>query len=249
MTRKDATLTRSGPPQTPVTHRRSASTGYARGEETKLRIIHAALELFGAQGYEQTSTRDIAARAGVNAPALQYYFDGKDGLYLACAEHMAARGNALMAPALQKARAILAGKPDTDALIDDVWTIIECAADAMLLGREVDAWMRFMSWEDLRLAGAHNDATVVLDKCFRREVNLLLRTLVGRIIGRKPDDAQTRIRTLTLMGQILVFFKMREKALEDIGWTELNESRLKTVKTIIRSQTVAALKAAAKSKS
>lgn len=247
-------MTRSRPaarsrPAPSSAHRRATQAGYARGEETKLRIIHAALELFGAQGYEQTSTRDIAARAGVNAPALQYYFDGKDGLYLACAEHMAERGRALMAPAMKTAQAILAAKPDTDALIEGVWTIVECAADAMLLGREVDAWMRFMSWEDLRLAGKRNDAGVVLDKCFRRDVNLLLRTLVGRIIGCKPEDAQTRIRTLTLMGQILVFFKMREKALEDIGWTELTESRLKTVKAIIREQTVAALKAAAQTKS
>ena len=131
---------------TPVTlSELRGGTGYARGEETKLRIIHAALELFGAHGYERTSTRDIAARAGVNAPALQYYFAGKEGLYLACAQHMAERGRALMAPAIAKVRAALAGKPDTDALIECVWTIVERAADAMLLAREIDAWMRFMA--------------------------------------------------------------------------------------------------------
>jgi AcrR family transcriptional regulator len=37
------------------------------------------------------STRDIAATAGVNAPALQYYFDNKEGVYFACVEHIAAR--------------------------------------------------------------------------------------------------------------------------------------------------------------
>jgi len=228
-------------------HRRSAPVGYARGQETKLRIIHAALELFGARGYEQTSTRDIATRAGVNSPALQYYFEGKEGLYLACAEHMAERGRVLMAPAVEKVRTILAGKPDRDALINCVWMIIERAADAILLSREVDAWARFMAWEDLRQDKSRGEAQAIIDKCFRREVNILLRTLVGRITGRKPDDAETRIRTVTLMGQISVFFAMREKALEDIGWRELDEGRLKMLKTIIRSQTFGALKSAAKS--
>jgi TetR/AcrR family transcriptional regulator, regulator of cefoperazone and chloramphenicol sensitivity len=76
----------------------------------------------------------------------------------------------------------------------------------------------------------------------------LLRTLVGRITGRRPDDAQTRIRAVTLMGQVTVFFLKRKKALQEIGWEELDETRLATLKSIIRSQTVAILKDAAKGK-
>lgn len=241
MIRKSATnRSKPAPP-----HHRRARTGYARGEETKLRIIHAALELFGSHGYEQTSTRDIAARAGVNAPALQYYFDGKDGLYLACAQHMADRGRALMAPAMAKARAALAGKPDTDTLIDCVWGFLESAADGVLMSRELDSWMRFMAWEDLRRAETRDDARAILDKCFRHEVNQLLRALVGRITGRKADDPQTRIRTVTLMGQITVFFNMREKVHDTLGWATVDAQKLKLLKSIIHGQTVAALKAAA----
>lgn len=227
------------------THRRAVSTGYARGEETKERIIQAALALFGEHGYEQTSTRDIAARAGVNAPALQYYFDGKDGLYLACAEHMAARGRARWAPALEKVRAILAQKSDTETLIECVWILVERAADGLLLPRdEIESWSRFMAWEDLRKKKGAEDAEAVLDRCFRSEVKTLLRSLIGRITGRKPDDVQTRIRIVTLMGQVTVFFSMREKILGEIGWRELDENRVKMVKAVLRDQIVAALKSA-----
>jgi len=229
----------------PPPHRR-AVRGYARGEETKLRIIEAALELFGAHGFEQTSTRDIAARAGVNAPALQYYFDGKEGLYIACAQHMADRGRELMAPAVARAKAVLAQKADTDTLIECFWFMMECSTEAMLRTREVDAWMRFMTWEDLRKGESPSGAEAVLDKCFRQELNELTRQLIGRITGRKADDPQTRIRAVTLLGQITVFFKLRDKALAHVGWDELNESRLKALKAIVREQTVAALKAAAK---
>ena len=69
--------------------RRSTESGYARGEETRLRIIEAAINLFGERGFVAASTREIAARAGVNAPALQYYFENKEGVYRACAEHLA----------------------------------------------------------------------------------------------------------------------------------------------------------------
>jgi len=239
------TSTTRRPAPEPTPHRR-AVRGYARGEETKLRIIESALELFGANGYEQTSTRDIAARAGVNAPALQYYFDGKEGLYIACAQHMAERGRELMAPAIEKAKAVLAEKPDTDTLIECVWFIMECSTDAMLRARELDAWMRFMTWEDLRQGASPSGAEAVLDRCFRQELNGLTRQLIGRITGKKADDPQTRIRSVTLMGQITVFFKMREKALAHVGWDKLDEARLKTLKAIVRAQTVAALKAAAK---
>jgi hypothetical protein len=57
--------------------RRSPQGGYARGERTRHRIIEAAIELFGEHGFGGAPTRDIAARAGVNAPALQYYFENK----------------------------------------------------------------------------------------------------------------------------------------------------------------------------
>ena len=57
--------------------RRPLAGGYARGDETRLRITEAAIELFGEYGFDGASTRDIAARAGVNAPALQYYFENK----------------------------------------------------------------------------------------------------------------------------------------------------------------------------
>jgi AcrR family transcriptional regulator len=233
-------------PSNAVSHRRG---GYARGAETKDRIIHAALDLFGEQGYDQTSTRDIAARAGVNAPALQYYFDGKEGLYRACAEHMAGRAQVLMAPAVDKVNAVLKGRPGTDALIECVWMIVERLADAMLLSGEVDSWARFKAWEEIRQAKGPNSASAIIEKCFRKDINDLMRRLIGQIIGKKPDDIETRIRAITLMGQITVFFAMREKALIDIGWDSLNESRLETLKSIIRCQIVAALKfAAGKSK-
>lgn len=227
-------------------HRRSTTSGYARGEETRLKIIQAAVELFGANGYERTSTREIAARAGVNAPALQYYFDGKEGLYLACANYMAERGRSQLLPVMAEIRQCLAAKPGVDELIDCVCAIFERAADFIMMASELETWARFIVWEDLDSAAVPASARAVIENGIRREINTLLCELVGRITGRHPQDADTRIRVLTLGGQVSVFHTTHGQAIAEIGWSDVDDKKLEILKAIIRDQTAAALRAAAR---
>jgi len=46
------------------------------------KLIEAAEELFCGRGFNETSVRDIAAAAGCNVASVNYYFGGKDNLYL-----------------------------------------------------------------------------------------------------------------------------------------------------------------------
>jgi len=46
------------------------------------RLIEAGEELFCQRGFNETSIRDIAAGAGCNVASVNYYFGGKDNLYL-----------------------------------------------------------------------------------------------------------------------------------------------------------------------
>ena len=98
--------------------RRPSAGGYARGDETRQRIIDAAIRLFGEHGFDGASTRDIAAAAAVNAPALQYYFENKEGLYKACAEYITEDLKTRYAPVTKHAREVLKNNADADALID-----------------------------------------------------------------------------------------------------------------------------------
>ncbi len=50
-------------------------------EVTRDRIMKAAERLFAERGYDGTSIRAIVAKARVNQAAINYHFDGKDGLY------------------------------------------------------------------------------------------------------------------------------------------------------------------------
>ena len=51
---------------------------------TKARIRDAAVELFGRDGFERTSLRQIADRAKVSPALVIHHFDSKDGLRAAC---------------------------------------------------------------------------------------------------------------------------------------------------------------------
>lgn len=53
----------------------------AQGDATRLALLSAARDLFGANGYAATSIEDVAARAGVTKGALYHHFGGKANLF------------------------------------------------------------------------------------------------------------------------------------------------------------------------
>lgn len=61
-----------------------------KAEETRLRILNTALDLFRRQGFDQTTMRGIAAQAGVSLGNAYYYFDSKEALVMAFYERASA---------------------------------------------------------------------------------------------------------------------------------------------------------------
>jgi AcrR family transcriptional regulator len=74
-----ATVARSNPSESPT---RIAS----KSERTEAAIVDAALELFAERGYEATTMRQIADRAGVSVGNSYYYFASKEALVQALYE-------------------------------------------------------------------------------------------------------------------------------------------------------------------
>jgi AcrR family transcriptional regulator len=54
-----------------------------KSDETRARILDAAMDLFRRQGFEETTMRGIATEAGMATGAAYYYFDSKDAIVLA----------------------------------------------------------------------------------------------------------------------------------------------------------------------
>jgi len=53
-----------------------------RAEDTRRKIYEAAMDLFREKGFEPTTMRDIAAKAGVALGGAYYYFSSKDAIVL-----------------------------------------------------------------------------------------------------------------------------------------------------------------------
>jgi AcrR family transcriptional regulator len=64
-----------------------------RAEDTRRRIYEAAMELFREKGFEETTMRDIAAKAGVALGGAYYYFSSKDAIVLAFYREMQESSN------------------------------------------------------------------------------------------------------------------------------------------------------------
>jgi len=79
-----------------------------RGEQTRAAIFGAALELFQERGYEATTMRAIAARAGVSLGSSYHYFPTKSHLVLAFYRHVHERHQAACAPVLSRERDLTA---------------------------------------------------------------------------------------------------------------------------------------------
>jgi AcrR family transcriptional regulator len=221
-------------------HRHAVEGGYACGEETRARIVAAALKLFGERGFAGASTRDIANSAAVNAPALQYYFENKEGVYLACVDHIVSRVWEYMSGAVAGAERVLADDADDDSLIEAFCAIQVQTAEFMFTAQDASDWRLFMA--RLQAGGGPAAGFQRVFQRVTRRISGVMAAIVGRLIGLPPDDDETLIRTMALSGQLTVFQVYRRSALHSLEWDTVDAERLALLKRIIRHQTEALLR-------
>jgi AcrR family transcriptional regulator len=80
----------------------------AKSEETRRRILNAALKLFQKRGFETATMRDVAEEAGVATGAAYYYFPSKDAIVMEFYQ----RASAEMQPEIEAALENAAGLED-----------------------------------------------------------------------------------------------------------------------------------------
>jgi AcrR family transcriptional regulator len=72
----------------------------SRAEDTRKKIYEAAMELFREKGFEETTMRDIAAKAGVALGGTYYYYSSKDAIVLAFYHEMQETSTSLVTDGL-----------------------------------------------------------------------------------------------------------------------------------------------------
>jgi len=227
-------------PMTRIKRRHPEDGGYARGEETRARIVATALRVFGEEGFIKASTRQIAADAGVNPPALQYYFGGKEGLHRACAQHIIDRMLSIVSPALTQARQ-MRRTAARDEAIDALCALLDAMADGLVAAGS-ESWSRFITRGKADGAGP---AIGMLRENIGMPILQALAHLIAIATGREPADEMTRIKAAAILGQVSTFHTNRESTLEALKWPAFDAPRLQMIKSVIREHTRAILGAPA----
>jgi len=69
----------------------STSGSQARGSRSRLRLIEAAYDLLGEEGYHTFSARQVAQRAGLKPQLVHYYFRSMEELVIAVFQRSSAK--------------------------------------------------------------------------------------------------------------------------------------------------------------
>jgi len=203
------------------------------------RIITAALRVFGEQGYVQASTRQIAASAGVNPPALQYYFDSKEGLHRACAQYIIDRVQLILSPALTDAHEAIRAKSREKAL-ESLCGLLDALADSLIAAGS-ESWSRFIARGKADGAGpAMGMLRERIGVPLMEAVTQLIAIAGGAEAGACSDDV-IRLRACAILGQVNTFYANRENTLAAMNWPEFDDKRLALIKSVVREHTCAAL--------
>ena len=210
----------------------------ARGEDTRRRILETALDLFAAHGYEGTSTRQIAEGAGVNLPAIQYYFGNKEGLYRAVIEDIVADTEQHMSGVLPRVRAALDDPAAMQAeLAELLCETLEAFITVVTSGPQVDS-------RRLIFARSEVEETPGLDRLHENGMRQIFNpclALFARIYGKSDADPEMTMRTMALIGQVVIFCNNHKRPiLKAVG---LEGENVLLMKQIVREQTLAICRA------
>jgi TetR/AcrR family transcriptional regulator, regulator of cefoperazone and chloramphenicol sensitivity len=209
-----------------------ASAGYKKGEETRQRILDAALKEFGEASFKGATTRRISHAAGVSLPTLQYYFGDKEGLYRACAEAIVERYRRRTAVAAAEAAEALKKENAAETARSELKALIGALAGLLVGSREAEGWAHFVARE-LRDPGPAFE--ILYEKLWRPGVEITAR-LIARILGSPENDPAARIQALLLISSLLAFQSGRSISLRTMHWSTIGPQELAMVWSSLDTQ-------------
>ncbi|KQZ12736.1 TetR family transcriptional regulator [Mesorhizobium sp. Root554] len=219
--------------------RREASASPA--EQTRGALVRAALKLFGQQGFEGTSTREIAAAAKANIGSIAYHFGGKEGLRLAAADFIVDTIQAVATQAMGAAGAF----PEKNLTAEAAEAQLFAALDRMLAfiiarpeaGEIVQFILRELS---------HPTAALdrIYDGVFEPTHKRLCRVW-EQATGEPAESDGAKLTVFTLIGQVVYFRIGREAVMRRMGWREIGDAEAQKV-LAVTSDNLSAILAARK---
>jgi len=191
-----------------------------KSDETRTRILEAALALFLKRGFEETTMRNIAKEAGVALGAAYYYFDSKDALVMAFYGHAQDELGALVEKTLPKSK----------GLEEQLRELVKMTIQYFAPNREL-----------LRALSAHIDPQHPLSPFSEetREIREKDIRFFERLIRdsrvRVPEDLKTHLPRLLWLYQMgLILFWIYDRSPRQIKTQQLFEKTISIVVNLIK---------------
>ena len=195
--------------------------------QTAAKVVRSALPLFGAHGLDGTSTRQIAQSAGTPMSAITYHFGGKDGLYLACAQHISDTMSALVGAVVVETDAASTDTASARAGLCRLFAVLVSA----IVRDETAEFARFIVREQQEPTAAFDIIYGgIMGKLLGRMVQLM--TVVAR---DRIDDTEIRVRVIALMGQVMAFRIARAATLRLTGWSDIGDDERAVIDRVVQA--------------
>lgn len=210
---------------------KTPTEGLRRGEETRSRLVQAAVRVFGESGYHAVGTRDVAQAAGTNQAAIPYYFGGKEGLHKAAAQDVATVGHAAFGPLLDRVKAAAPESLDEPALVDLVTATFRGLTRGLVGPLNEGYRAAFVMREQLRPGPAFD----VLYEGYIRPVHEALTRVTAVAQGRDAGTQRATMDAHALFGAALAFLVARHTLCRRLGWDDYNPRRLREIEDTVVS--------------
>lgn len=196
------------------------------------KLLDTAIDHFGRLGFEGASTRAIAKASGTAMSSITYNFGGKEGLYLAAADHIAAAVSSMQTPSMEAAQ--LAGK-SRDQSVTALLVLIDNFAQ-MMLRPESEAWARFIVREQ-------QHPTEAFDRLYEGAMKSVVGTLCMLIANVRTDlePLEVRATAVTLFGQALVLRVGRASVCRILGVETIGDDMQALLRARIRANALCIL--------
>lgn len=205
-------------------------------DQTRAALIRAALKLFGRQGFEGTSTREIAALAKANIGSIAYHFGGKEGLRAACANHIVETIGGIAGAAMAETAG---GAQGEDAARARLNTVLEAMVGFIVARPEAGEFVQFVLRE---LSQPSEALDIIYDGVFE-PVHRSLCRIWAEASGEDAESERTRITIFTLIGQVVYFRIAQAAVMRRMDWDKVGPAEAADIIAVVRSNIDAILSA------
>jgi len=201
---------------------------------TSQTLIETAIEQFGRHGFEGASTREIARASGTAMSSITYHFGGKQGLYLAAADHIAASVRQIQGPALEAARQV-AENGTRDQAIEALLALLDGFA-LMMISPQTEAWALFITREQ-------QNPTEAFDRLYTGVMQGVVDTFVAAAARIRTDlpDSEVRAMGILLFGQCLVLRVCRAAVTRILAVEAIDEPTARLLRARLRANALCIL--------